>query len=144
MSNLLTKIKTDLMSAMKSKEKDKLSTLRLLVAGIEKEAIQMKLPSSELSDSQIEAVVSKELKKLDAEIDSYKKVGKSTESQDKEKELLNSYMPEPYTEEQVVAIVEEAIYLTKNGFIKNPMQHISLHKNHLDIRKAQQLVKELS
>jgi uncharacterized protein len=105
--SLVSKIKTDSIEAMRNKETKKLSTLRLLVAELEKEKVAHKLTEvSGLSDEQAEAVIKRQIKKLDKEIESYQQVGRTTESQEAEKELLLAYLPTMMTEEEILAHVQ--------------------------------------
>ena len=143
MNTLLDKIKSDQIEAMKSKNKEKLSTLRLLVAELEKEKIALK--SSGLSDSQVENVISRQIKKLDKEIEAYVAVGRGTDSQNSEKELLLSYLPKQASEDEIRELVFQAIALTDKGEVKNPMQYLSSKlKGKADMSLVSKIVKELS
>lgn len=142
MSKLLEQIKSEQVEAMKSKNKDKLSTLRLLVAELEKEKIALK--ASELTDSQVETVISKQIKKLDKEIEAYVAVGRSVESQNAEKELLLTYLPKQATEEEIRELIFLALALTKKGEVKNPMQHLSKElKGKADMSLVSKILKEI-
>src|SRR5690606_32618907 len=100
--SLVTKIKSDSVQAMKDKDKDKLSTLRLLISELEKEKVSKKLSDvTDLTDEQAQAVISRQIKKLDKEIEAYVGAGRSTESQETEKELLKTYLPKQATEEEI-------------------------------------------
>jgi uncharacterized protein len=145
MSNLVNKIKSDSVEAMRNKETAKLSTLRLLVAELEKEKISHKLTEvAGLSDEQAQAVISRQIKKLDKEIEAYVAVGRSTEAQEAEKELLITYLPKQLTENEIKAEIEHALDLVARGDIRNPMQHLSKLKGKADMKRVQELVKELS
>src|SRR6185312_2098838 len=122
---LVEKIKSDIVSAMKSKDKEKLSTLRMLLAKIEKEKISLKLSDlSDLTDQQVESVVSSAIKELNKEIESYVAVGRTTESQEVEKEVLLSYLPKQLTEEEIKLEVVNAV-LSLDGGIGDIMKHLS-------------------
>ena len=143
MNTLVTQIKLDQIKAMKSKEKEKLSTLRLLIAELEKERIELKIV--ELSDSQVENVISRQIKKLDKEIEAYVAVGRGTDSQNSEKELLLSYLPKQASEDEIRELVFLAIALTSKGEIKNPMQYLSSKlKGKADMSLVSKIVKELN
>lgn len=47
--NLIKQLKADMITAMKSKETEKLSTLRLLIAEMEKEKVSFKLLTADMS-----------------------------------------------------------------------------------------------
>ncbi|QPK89693.1 GatB/YqeY domain-containing protein [Bacillus velezensis] len=108
MNKLIDQIKKDRITAMKSGDKEKLSTLRLLISKLEKEKVTNKLTDiSELSDEQAERVVVKSIRELDKEIEAYKNVNRDTASQEVEKELLSTYLPKPLTIDELKAVVRE-------------------------------------
>ena len=137
---LLEKIKKDRIEAMKSGDNAKRNTLQLLLAKIEKAQIENK---DALTDAQVESVISKNLKELDKEIESYVAVGRATDSQEKEKELLLTYLPEQLTEEEINFFIKQAKILIANGEIKNEMQYLSPNlKGKADMKLVAKLVKE--
>jgi len=141
MSNLLKQIKSDSIQAMKSKESVKLSTLRLLIAEVEKE---MKLTGvTELTNSQVETVISRQIKKLDKEIEAYLNVGREFNKQQLEKELLLTYLPKQLSEEEIREVVEHAVNLVSVGEIDNPMKYLSQRlKGKADMGLVSRIVKE--
>lgn len=143
MSNLVNKIKTDSIQAMKNKETATLSTLRLLIAELEKEKISLKV--AELSDEQAQSVISRQIKKLDKEIESYVAVCRGTESQEVEKELLQSYLPKQLSDEELYDIVVEVAMRTKEsgGNIGTAMKSLSSLKGKADMGEVSKLVREL-
>jgi uncharacterized protein len=145
MTNLVNQIKTDAVQAMRDKATEKLSTLRLLVAELEKEKVAHKLTEvTGLSDEQTQSVISRQIKKLDKEIESYVAVGRTVEKQEAEKEILQSYLPKQLTEKEIRIEVQFALNLTKQGEIKNPMQHLGkVLKGKADMKLVQAIVKEL-
>lgn len=146
MSNLVNKIKSDSITAMKSGEKEKLSTLRLLISELEKERVNQKLAEvTDLTDEQAQQVVSRQIKKLDKEIEAYVEVGREVTSQEAEKELLVSYLPKQLAEDEIKEVVYHALALVDKGEIKNPMQYLSAKlKGRADMKLVSQIVKELS
>lgn len=125
MSNLKKQIKSDVVVHMKSGAKEKLATLRLLVAEIEKEQIELQV--AELTDEQVQNVISRQIKKLNKEIQAYIDVNRGTESQEAEKELLLSYLPNQLTKDEIRKEVEHALELVARGEIDKPMRYLS-HK----------------
>jgi len=114
------KIQEDLNSAIKSKREIETSTLRMLSAAIlnkekEKRYKSGKSEDIPLIDEEIIEVVFNEVKKRKEAIELYEK-GNRQELADKEKkeaEILQKYLPEQLTEEEVKKLVKEAI--TKVG-----------------------------
>jgi len=146
MSNLVTVIKADTIEALKNKETAKLSTLRLLVAEFEKEKVANKLADvSDLSNEQAQAVISRQVKKLDKEIEAYVEVGRETSSQEAEKELLVSYLPKQLSEEELIAVVKEIALKTKESGhnIGMAMKELSARlKGKADMSKVSKLARE--
>lgn len=143
--SLVEAIKNDRMKAMKKGETFTLSVLRLLLAELDKERVTLKLSDvSELSDEQVQAVVGRQLKKLDKEIEAYVNAGHETGSQEYEKELLQSYLPEQATEEEIVKLIHHALSLVERGEINNPMQYLSQRlRGKADMKQVSEAVKKV-
>lgn len=144
MSNLVNKIKADSIQAMKNKEKEKLSTLRLLISELEKEKVNQKLTEvTGLTDEQTQSVISRQIKKLDKEIESYMAVGRDTTNQESEKEILLSYLPKQLSDSEIRDLVEDAIKLVQEGSINNPMRYLSQKlKGKADMKNVMKILKE--
>lgn len=100
-------ILNDLMAAMKNKEKEKLSVLRMVKGAIQLEEINKK---KELDDNEIIAVISKQIKTRRESISEFKKGNREdlVEQTEKEIEILNEYMPAQLSEEEVNKIIDDA------------------------------------
>lgn len=105
---LKQQIKQDLIEAMKSKDKIKVSTLRLLNSSIKNVEIDRR---EELTEEEIGQIVSKEIKKRKEAIEEYKKGNRPelAEKEEKEAQILSKYMPEQMSEEEITKIVKKAI-----------------------------------
>lgn len=147
MTKLIEVIKKDTITSMKNGEKEKLSTLRMLVAELEKEKISKKLTEvNELSNEDVERVISGQIKKLDKEIESYLAVDREVDNQNKEKEILLSYLPKQLTEEEIRQNVEAFVNSTKdNGMtIGEAMKQLSAKlKGKADMKIVSKNLKEL-
>ncbi len=97
----------DLVAAMKSQDKETLSVLRMVKGAIQLEEINKK---SELSDEDFIGVVSKQIKTRKESIVEFEKAGRTdlVEQTKKEIEILNKYMPEQLSEEEILKVIEEA------------------------------------
>ncbi len=95
--------------AMKSKEKEKLSVLRMLKAALQNEAI--KLGKSALSEDEELTVLSRELKQRKDSLHEFENAGRSdlVEKAKTEIEIVQSYMPKPLTEEELRELIAETI-----------------------------------
>lgn len=143
MTALLKIIKADRITAMKNGDKAKRETLQLLLAKIEKVQIENK---AELSKEQIESVIQKSIKELDKEIESYVAVGRGVEKQDKEKELLLSYLPKQMTSEELATYVGKIGEEIKQSGLKigEAIKTIGEKvKGKADMKQVSQLVKEI-
>jgi uncharacterized protein len=107
--SLLNRLNDDMKQAMKNKEKDKLSVLRMLKAALQNEAI--KLGKSELSEDEELTVLSRELKQRKDSLQEFENAGRAdlVEKTKAEIEVVQSYMPKPFTEEELLEIVKQTI-----------------------------------
>jgi len=139
---LLSNIKQDRITAMKNGDKATRETLQLLLAKVEKAQIENK---AELTNEQVQAVISKNIKELDKEMESYVAVGRPTDSQEKEKELLLSYLPKQLTENEVKAVIAEFAKNTADTGMKigEAMKELStILKGKADMKLVSKLAKE--
>lgn len=97
----------DLVAAMKNQDKETLSVLRMVKGAIQLEEINKK---SELSDEDFIGVISKQIKTRKESIAEFEKAGRTDliEQTTKEIEILNKYMPEQLSEEEVLKVIDEA------------------------------------
>lgn len=143
---LITTIQEDIKNAMLKKEKQKLTTLRLLLATIEKKKTEKKLKDiSELKDEDVLDAISKNLKTLDQEIDALQNVGRDTTKQEAEKELLMAYMPKQMNIEEIQEVVTAITSRVKEagGNMGVAMKEATLEmKGKADMKLVSQMVKE--
>lgn len=105
---MFDKVKKDLIEAMKSQDKFKLDCIRMLKSAIQNETINAK---HELSDEEVIAVIKREVKKRSSSIEEYKKYNKMdvVESLEKEIAILNVYLPEEISDDELSKIIEDTI-----------------------------------
>ncbi|MDF1738937.1 MAG: GatB/YqeY domain-containing protein [Verrucomicrobiales bacterium] len=111
MSELSQQITEDMKTAMREKNAVALGTIRMLKSSIKNAAIEKGGADAELSDTELVAVIRKEVKKRQDSIEQYESAGRP-ELAEKEKEemaVLNGYLPEPLSEEKIAAIIDAAI-----------------------------------
>jgi len=94
--------------AMKNKEKDKLSSIRMIKASLQNEAIKL---GAELSEDDELTVLSREVKQRKDSLHEFEKAGRSdlVEKIRTDLQYVEAYMPEQLTEDEVNAIVQETI-----------------------------------
>jgi uncharacterized protein YqeY len=105
---MFDKIKSDLTTAMKERDKFKLDVIRMLKTAVQNEQIAK---MHELSDDEILTVIKREVKKRESSKEEYAKYGKleTVESLTKEIEILSVYLPEEMSEDALMAIIDETI-----------------------------------
>ena len=101
------KLLNDLTSSMKNQDKETLSVLRMVKGAIQQEEINLK---HELTDDEFIAVVSKQIKTRKESILEFEKANRTDliEQTKNEIEILNKYMPEQLSEEEVLKVIDEA------------------------------------
>lgn len=108
---LLEKIDSDLKEAMRAKDATKLGVLRLLKSALKYAAIEKSGANAELDNAQAVQVIRKQAKQRQDSIESFEKGGR-LELAAKEKEelaVLNSYLPQGLSSEELAKIVRETI-----------------------------------
>ena len=116
---MLEKITKDIVEAMKSKDTLTLQTLRMLKGAIDLERINKKL--DKVSDEDIIGIISKQIKTRKESILEFEK-GNRQDLIDKTNEeinILNKYMPEMLSTEEINKIVDEIIKNVNASSIKD-------------------------
>lgn len=110
---LKDKLQEDMKSAMIAHNEEKLSTLRMLKSALQYAEIA-KGPDHQATDEEVLDVIAKEIKKHRESIDLYEKGGRPelVDKEKKELEILQSYLPEQMSEDEVKTLVDEAISST--------------------------------
>jgi len=108
---LQERVDADLKEAMRAKDATKLGALRMLKSGFKYAAIAKSGAEAELSDAEAAQVIRKQAKQRQDSIESFEKGGRA-ELAKKEKEelsILNGYLPQPMSADEVSKIVRETI-----------------------------------
>lgn len=97
----------DLKNAMKAQEKEKLAVIRMVKGAIQMDELNKK---HELSDEEVVAIISKQIKSRKEAIVEFEKANRTDliEQNKREIEILNAYMPEQMSEEEVMKVIDEA------------------------------------
>jgi uncharacterized protein YqeY len=112
MSNLRTKITEDMKQAMKDKDTQTLSTLRLVNAALKDKDIEIRVAGEgEVSDSDVLTVLQKMLKQREESAKMYRDNGRAELAANEEGEItvINRYMPKQLDGAELAAVIEEAI-----------------------------------
>ncbi len=110
--SLVERLNSDMKQAMKDKDKDKLSVIRMMKASLQNEGI--KLGKQELSEDEELTVLSRELKQRKDSLQEFDKAGRQdlTDKLHAEIAIVESYMPKQLSGEELDALVTEAIAQT--------------------------------
>lgn len=108
----------DFVEAMKNKDEQTLSVLRMLKSAIHNKEIENK---KELEDIDIVAVIQSQIKTRRDSIQMYKSGGRQELAQKEEKEIsiLQKYLPEQMSDDQIREIVKKAITETSASQIQD-------------------------
>jgi len=108
---LRTKIADDMKAAMKAREAQRLSGIRLLLAAIKQREVDER---KELSDAEVISVIERMIKQRRDSIEQFLAAGRQdlVDRETYELNLLSGYLPKQLTDEQVAQEVSEAITQT--------------------------------
>jgi uncharacterized protein YqeY len=108
MSPLTARINDDVKAAMKAKDKPRLGVLRLITAAIKQREVDEQIT---LSDEQVLAVLEKMVKQRKDSITQYEKAGRDELAQQEAFEIgiIQEYMPEQLSDDEIDALIAEAI-----------------------------------
>ena len=148
---LRDKIESDYKNALKSKDKNKISTYRLILAGIKDLDINNRSgpQKKETDDEDIKKLLKKMIKQRSESIEVYKKNNRSDLLKIEEGEVLvlSAYLPKQLSEEETKKICSEIINSTGATSIKDMGRVMGeLKKKHsdtIDFSKAGTILKEL-
>lgn len=143
---LLTKLNEDMKQAMKQKDKESLTVIRMLKSALQNEQIKA---GHDLSDDEELTVLAREMKQRKDSLTEFEKADRSdlVEKVQQEIKIVERYMPQPLTESELKEIVSAAIEQTgatsKADFGKVMGVVMPKVKGKADGGQVNQLVKEL-
>lgn len=107
--SLLEQLNSDMKLFMKNREKDKLIVIRMVKASLQNEAIKLKKDS--LTGDEELTVLSREIKQRKDSLHEFSKANRLdlVDKVQKEIDILDVYLPEQLSEEELQAIVKETI-----------------------------------
>lgn len=108
----------DLKKAMKTKDEIRTRTLRLIISSIKTLEVEK---MTEATDDDVFRVLSKECRKRVEAIEAYKKGGREdlVNEEQRELEIIKSYMPKQLSEEELKEIVKDVVEETGSSSIKD-------------------------
>ncbi|SPJ39528.1 Yqey-like protein [Corynebacterium diphtheriae] len=113
MSELKNKIRADLTTAMKAREKERTGTLRMLLAAIQTE--ETSGSKHELTDEDVLKVIAREIKKRRESAEVYAEAGRSelADAETNEANILAEYQPPQLDDDELATLVAEAVAQVK-------------------------------
>jgi hypothetical protein len=110
MATLKDRLKTDLTSAMRSKDELRMATIRMALTSITNAEVAG-TRARELSDDEVITVLTKEAKKRREAAQAFRDGGRSdrAEREDAEAAVLADYLPEPLSDDELARLVDAAI-----------------------------------
>ncbi len=109
---------TQMKEAMKSNDKVRLSTIRMIRSTIKNKAIELRKP---LDDQEIQRVIQGMVRKGEESVEQFKLGGRAdlVEKESKEIEILKSFLPKSLTREEIVAAIDQTIKETQSSSLKD-------------------------
>jgi len=149
--SLREKIESDYKNALKSKDKNKISTYRLILSGIKDLDINNRSGPNkkDTDDEDIKKLLKKMIKQRSESIEVYKKNNRNDllEIEENEVNVLSEYLPKQMSEEETLSICKQIIEKTGASSIKEMGKVMGeLKQNHsdtIDFSKAGALIKDL-
>ena len=149
--SLRDKLETDYKNALKSKDKNKISTYRLILSGIKDLDISNRSgpDKKETDENDIKKLLKKMIKQRSESIEVYKKSNRNDllEIEQGEVNVLSEYLPKQLGEEETRKLCLEIIEKTGASSIKDMGKVMGeLKKNHsddVDFSKAGSILKDL-
>lgn len=143
--SLVLKINEDLKSAMKDKDKEKLSVIRMLKSAIQLAKIDL---GHEPNDDEVVSIISKQIKMRKDSIAEFSKAGRDDLASQYQNEIdvLNTYMPEALSLEEVNNIIDSVFDEVKPEGMKQMgiiMKEVSSKvKGRYDMSEVSKMIKD--
>jgi len=117
-SELKSRILDDVKASMRSGDRKRLATLRLLTAAIKQREVDERI---DLDDEQIIVMLSKQVKQRHESISQYVTHGREdlAEQERYELEIIQEFLPQPLSEADIDTLIEQAVKDTGAGSMKD-------------------------
>ena len=147
---LKKQIEDKLNEALKAKDKNTYPTLRLIVSAIKDAEIAGRSKGQkEIKDSDITGILKKMIKQRNESCEVYKKAGRTEllESETKEINVINTFLPKQLSEDETKKICEEVIKSVGASSMKDMGKVMGMlkskHADKLDFSKVSGIIKGL-
>ena len=144
--SLKDEIKKEMKAAMKSRDKDRLKTIRLILSEIKRVEVDERIA---VDDQRTLSILAKMIKQRRDSIAQYDSAGRTELSKIETDEItvINEFLPEALTDDEIIYLIEKAISETGADSMKDMGKVMGeLKKNYsdtVDFSKAGQIIKNL-
>ena len=109
--SLKNRLAAEMRAAMKERDAVRLGALRLLTAAVKNREVELMHP---LSDDEFVEVATREVKRRREAIEAYERAGREDRAatEREEQRVLESYLPAAFSDEEVRALIDEAVAAT--------------------------------
>ena len=110
-TGLKERVAEEMREALKAGQRVRLAALRLLSASVKNREVELR---RELSEDEFREVASREVKRRVEALEAYESAGREdlAAREREERDVLQAYVPEQLSDEEVNALIEEAIAIT--------------------------------
>jgi len=148
--SLFEKINSSLKESSLKQEKDKIATLRLVVAALKDKEIEKRTAADKnLKDEDVVTVLNKMLKQRKESLEIYKKALRNdlSEKEEKEIQIIQTFLPKQLDDAETKKVCEEAIKSLNASSIKDMGKVMEIlrakYASTLDFAKAGVILKSL-
>jgi uncharacterized protein YqeY len=108
----------EMKEAMKSNDRLRLSTIRMIRSTVKNKEIELRKP---LDDGEIQKAIQGMVRKGEESVEQFKLGGRMdlVEKESKEIEILKSFLPQALTREEILKIIDETIEETQSTSLKD-------------------------
>ncbi len=144
MTDIKTKISEDVKLAMRSKDKDRLAALRLILAAFKQKEVDDRIT---LDDHQSTAILDKMAKQHRDSIEQFGQANREDliKKEQQELEIIESYLPEKLSENEINSLIQNAISSTSANSLKDMGKVMAILKTELqgraDMGEVSKLIK---
>jgi uncharacterized protein YqeY len=116
--NLEERLVEEMKQAMKSNDKLRLSTIRMIRSSLKNKEIELR---KKLEDEDILKVIQVMVRKGEESVEQFQTGGRTdlVEKETKEIEILKSFLPQPLSQQEILKIVDETIQETQASSLKD-------------------------
>jgi uncharacterized protein YqeY len=116
--NLEEKLFEEMKQAMKTNDKIRLSTIRMIRSSSKNKEIELR---RKLEDEDIFKVIQGMVRKGEESIEQFQAGGRNdlVEKEKMEIEILKSFLPQPISQEEIIKIIDETIQETQSSSLKD-------------------------